>query len=363
MAESSPRWATADDDAALRELCTRTPIRGPVSYTLEREPQFFALTNIQGDEGGRVAVITDPNAGIVAMAMVAPMRAWIGGHVQRSAYIGDLKVHPEYRNAGLAGRILRFIGDELQRQEIDVSSFLVLAGNPMLQMMKHDDAQFGAFKLRAIRNFLLLFGSTLGRTGDVNVSGASTQSLPEMIELWNRVNGRRSFAPVLDEKLFARWLSSSLMFDDFRVARREGRVVGFCAVWDASSMKQIRVLQLSPALSFSTAFYNLLARPLGRQRFPRPGQQLRFLYVAHACAERSEDLESLLASIHDECRQAGYLYMDLALDRGDPLIGAVRRFRSMKLDFELWEARTPGPLSGTRSVPIEVSAYFDMSLV
>ena len=357
------RWATADDDAALRELCRLSPIRGPVSYTLEREPDFFALMALQGDEGGRVAVIGDGHRDIVAMAMMAPMRAWIGGEVRQSAYVGDLKVHPDHRNAGLAGRIVRFIGDELKRQGIDLSSFLVLAGNPMLLRMETDDAPFGVRNLRAIRNFLVLFGSRRSRTADVTVSGASRESIPEMIEVWNRVNGRRSFAPVLDQKLFARWLTSSLTLDDFRVARRGERIVGFCAAWDASTIKQIRLLHLSPGLRISTALYNLFARALRRPRFPRPGQQLRFLYVAHACAERPEDLESLLAHFHNEYRQGGYLYMDLALDRADPLVAALRRFRSIKIDFELWEARTPGPLSGTRSAPVHDGAYFDMSLV
>lgn len=356
------RWATADDDAALRELCRRTPMRGPVSYTLEREPDFFALTRLQGTHGSRVAVITEGDE-VIAMAMHAPMKAWVGGEVLRSAYLGDLKVHPEYRSAGLAGRILRFVVDELRRERIALSWFLVLAGNPMIQLMENGEAHFALRNLRAIRNFFLLFGSSFGPSAGVTVSPASQESIPEMIEVWNRVNGRRSFAPVLDERLLARWTSSSVTLGDFRVVRRQGRIVAFAAAWDGSAIKQIRLLKLSPVLRGTTLLYNLVAGSLHRPRFPRPGQQLRFLYVAHACAERAEDLEALLAHLHDEYRRDEYLYMDLALDCADPLLAAVKRFRSVKIDFELWEARTPTMTSLARSAPVDDCAYFDISLV
>ncbi len=356
------RWATPADNAALRELCRRSPIVGPVSYALEREPDFFALTALQGDDGGRVAVIAE-GQDIIAMAMMAPMRAWIGGEIRQSAYLGDLKVDPRHRNSGVGGRVVRFIGDALKREEIAVSSFLVLAGNPMLEMIESGGAHFGVRNLRPIRNSFILFGSPRRPSSGVSVSRASPDDIPEMIELWNRVNGQRSFAPVLDETLFGRWISSSLTLDCFRIARREGRITGFCAGWDATAIKQIRLLRLSPALRVSTAFYNLFAAVTRRPRFPRPGQQLRFLYVAHACAERPEDLESLLIHLHNEHRRAGYLYMDLALDRAGPLAAALRSFRSMKIDFELCEAYTPGLEPGAQSAPADQNAYFDIALV
>jgi hypothetical protein len=360
MAEPA-RWATPDDDAALRALCLATPMRGGVSYTLEREPDFFALTRLQGDAGGRVAVIMEGDA-VVAMTMMAPMRVWLGGEVRQSAYLGDLKVHPSHRNAGLAGRVLHFLGEELQRAEISYSSFLVLTGNPMVPRMESGEAFFGAERLCAIRNYFILFGSPAG-PAKVTVTRASPEALPEMIELWNRVNGKRSFAPVLDEALFARWLGSTLALEDFRLVRRGGRIVAFGAAWDASALKQIRLLRLTPALRVSTAAYNLYAAALRRPRFPPAGQHLRFLYLAHVCAESPEDLEALVAHVHDEHRHEGYLYLDLALDRADPLTAALRPFRSMKLDFDLWAARTPGAHAATPTPLADPCAYFDMSLV
>ena len=52
----TPRLATDADDAALSALARSVTMRGELSYVLEREPSFLAMTRAQG-EGGRVMVV------------------------------------------------------------------------------------------------------------------------------------------------------------------------------------------------------------------------------------------------------------------------------------------------------------------
>ena len=356
------RWATRDDDAALRRLCLRTPIHGPLSYCLEREPEFFALTRLQGDHGGRVAVI---GAGreIAAMAMMAPFRAWVGGAQQRCAYVGDLKVAPEHRGRGLSGRVVRFLEQALQQQDIDRMVFLMLAGNPATRLIDTAPEHLEVRKLRTVRNFLVPFGATKGTQPDAAIGRATPESTPEMIALWNRVQRKRAFAPVLDEQLLLHWLTGLRGPDDSRLVRRNGRLTGFCAVWDASAIKQIRLLRLSYRMRAATGLFNVLAALRGRPRFPRLGQTLRGLYVCHVCAENPDDLAALLVDIYNEYRESGALYFDLALDREDPLTAALSAFRPLTADFELHEARIPMCRPASASPGSDDCAYFDMSLV
>ena len=356
------RWATRDDDAALRCLCRRTPMHGPISYCLEREPNFFALTRLQGDHGGRVAVI-DAGTEIAAMAMMAPFRAWVGGAEQRCAYVGDLKVAPEHRSKGLAGRVVRFLAQELQRQDIDRMVFLVLAGNPATGLIDNSQGPLEVRKLRTVRNFLVPFGASMGSQPDAVVGRATPDSTAEMIALWNRVQLRRAFAPVLDEQLLLHWLQGLRGLEDSRLVRRNGRLTGFCAVWDASAIKQIRLLRLSLGMRAATGLFNVLAALRGRPRFPRLGQTLRGLYVCHVCAESAEDLAALLVDVHNQYREGGSLYFDLALDREDPLRAALSAFRPLTADFELHDARIPMGRPASASPGRDDCAYFDMSLV
>ena len=356
------RWATHEDDAALRRLCQRTPMRGPISYCLEREPDFFALTRLQGDHGGRVAVI-DAGTEIAAMAMMAPFRAWVGGTAQRCAYVGDLKVDPEYRGRGLSGRIVRFLTQELQRQDIDRMVFLVLAGNPAIALLDNSRTPLKVRKLRTVRDFLVPFGAAKVLHADAVVGHGTPDSAEEMIELWNRVHHRRAFAPVLDEHLLLHWLEGLRGPEDSRLVRRNGRLTAFCAVWDASAIKQIRLLRLSHRMRAATGLFNAFAALRGRPRFPRLGQVLRGLHVCHVCAETPDDLAALLADIHNEFRAGGPLYFDLALDREDPLREALSAFRPLTADCDFYEARIPMTRPASASPGSDDCAYFDMSLV
>ena len=356
------RWATFDDDAALRRLCLRTPMHGSLSYCLEREPDFFALTRLQGDHGGRVAVI-DAGTEIAAMAMMAPFRAWVGGAEQRCAYVGDLKVAPEHRSTGLAGRVVRFLGQEMRHRDIDRLVFLVLAGNPVTGLFDVSPGHFEVRKLRTVRNFLVPFGASMGSRPGAVVGRATSKSAPEMIALWNREQRKRAFAPVLDEQLLLHWLEGLRSLDDTRLVRRDGRLTGFCAVWDASAIKQIRLLRLSYGMRAATGLFNVLAALRGRPRFPRLGQTLRGLYISHVCAETPEDLAALLADVHDQYRESGCLYFDLALDRADPLVAALSAFRPLTVDFELHDGRIPLGRPASASPSRDDCAYFDMSLV
>ena len=356
------RWATLEDDAALRRLCVRTPMHGPLSYCLEREPEFFALTRLQGDQGGRVAVI-DAGTEIAAMAMVAPFRAWVAGAEQRCAYIGDLKVAPEHRSRGLAGRVVRFLGQALQLQDIDRLVFLVLAGNPATGLIDIAPGHLEVRKLRTVRNFLVPFGASMGTRPDAVIDRAVPESIPEMIALWNREHRRRAFAPILDESLLRHWLQGSRNLDDFRLVHRNGRLTGFCAVWDASAIKQIRLLRLSYGMRAATGLFNVFAVLRGHPRFPRLGETLRGLYVCHVCAQSPDDLAALLADVHDQYRESGSLYFDLALDRAEPLAAALSAFRPLTVDFDLCDARIPMRACASVSPGSDNCAYFDMSLV
>ena len=356
------RWATREDDAALRRLCLRTPMRGPLSYCLEREPEFFALTRLQGDQGGRVAVV-DAGTEIAAMGMMAPFNAWVGGAEQRCAYVGDLKVAPEHRGRGLAGRVVRFLGQALQQQDIDRMVFLVLAGNPATGLIDGPRGHLEVRKLRTIRNFLVPFRATMELQPGAVIARATPESSQEMIALWNRVQRGRAFAPVADEQLLLHWLQGLRSLDDSRLVYRNGRLTGFCAVWDAGAIKQIRLLRLSYGMRAATGLFNVLAALRGRPRFPRIGQTLRGLCISHVCAENPADLAALLVDVHNQYRESGSLYFDLALDREDPLRAALSAFRPLTADFELHDARIPMSRPASASPGRDDCAYFDMSLV
>jgi hypothetical protein len=360
----APRWATVADDAALRRLAQRVSIRGPISYSLEREPEFFALSRLQGD-GARVAVVDGAAGELAAMGMFAPDRLRLFGSLQPIPYAGDLKVDPAFRAAGLAGRIYKFLAREALRDKLDLFTSLVLRGNQfMAPIVGNQAAAVRYHRVATVANFTLFFGPKKRAPGGVTVRRARNGDVAEMVELWNRVQAGRELSPVWDEGGLRRRIEATpgLSLGDYLVAERDGRMVAMAAIWDARAIKQVRLLALSMGLGWVRRLYNPIAAGLGRPRIPPDGALLPFFYVTQLCAETAGDLRGILVEVHNHRRAGGHVYFDLALDTLDPLLAALDGFWKSRIDFDLYLL----DLVGRFSTPPDFagrSAYFDIALV
>jgi hypothetical protein len=353
------RWATADDDPALRRLARRVPIHGPVRYCLEREPEFLALTRLQG-RGGRVAVVDGAPGELAAMGMVAPDRLRLFGRTEEIPYAGDLKVDPSFRESGLAGRIYRFLLPEVRAGSAELCSTLVLRGNPLMaSIVANRRAAIRYHPVATLHNFTVFFGPRKRAPAGVRVRAARDGDLGAMVELWNRVQAARELSPIWDEAELRRRiaLTPGLSIDRYLLAERDGRLVALAALWDARALKQVRLLGLSTGLAWLRRAYNLF----GRRRIPRDGEPLPFFYVAQVCAESAADLRALLVEVHERHRGGDHLYFDLALDARDPLLPALDGFWKTSLAFDVYLM----DLAGRFAAPPELArpAYFDISLV
>jgi hypothetical protein len=364
LGTAAPRWATEADDGALRRLAQRVSIRGPVSYCLEREPEFFALSRLQGD-GARVAVIDGAAGELCAMAMFAPDRLRLFRSLQSIPYAGDLKVDPAFRAAGLAGRLYKFLAREALREKLDLFTSLVLHGNQfMAPIVENQAAAVRYHRVATLANFTVFFGPRKRAPGGVTVRSARDGDLAAMVELWNRLQADRELSPVWDEHGLRRRIDRTpgLSLADYLIAERDGRMVAMAAIWDARAIKQVRLIALSTSLGWVRRLYNPIAAGLGRPRIPLDGALLPFFYVAQPCAETAADLRAILIEVHNHRRSGGHVYFDLALDTLDPLLPALDGFWKSRIDFDLYlldlvgRFTTPPDFAGR-------SAYFDMALV
>ena len=90
------RDATAADNAGLVELARSCPMRGDITMCVERAPDFFALSRLEGHRW-RVGIAEDRGT-VVGCVAASERLAYVNGAATRTAYVGDLKVHPAHRN-------------------------------------------------------------------------------------------------------------------------------------------------------------------------------------------------------------------------------------------------------------------------
>ena len=93
------RAARSGDNEALLALVRRCPMQADISLTIERDPDFFALSRARGDTHTFIAEIDGALAGCLSAWRRG---AWLGGQPATICYVGDLRVSPEHRLRGVA---------------------------------------------------------------------------------------------------------------------------------------------------------------------------------------------------------------------------------------------------------------------
>ena len=347
------REAVHDDDAALRAIAASCPMEGDISLRITRDPDFFQLNRLEGNQW-RVGV-AEVDGRVVGCAMGAERSAYLHGVERRTLYAGDLKVHPTMRGTGVADALIRWVmATLLDMGGADAPILLtVLAGNRAMERRTSGRGTTpGVARFATIRAFSipLLFPRAFKQSG-LRVSTATSRDIEEMAELWRRVAPTRQLAPVLKAETFERWIASApgLDISSYRLARdTSGRLVGFMAWWDQSTFKQSRVLRYSPRLRGARALLNGAAALTQGTPLPEAGELLRYCTAFNVCVpgEAPDVLRTLVRSSYAELRAAGYAFATIGLDVRDPLCAALHGLFAQPTDVNAFIYTTSGDYAG-----------------
>jgi GNAT superfamily N-acetyltransferase len=281
------RAARVDDNEAILALMRRCPMQADISLTIERDPDFFALSRARGETHTFIAEI---NGTLVGCLSAWRRDAWVSGDRARICYLGDLRVSPEYRRRGVA----RALGVAMRRfqGELPVVPFLLAtgAGNAAVAPVA---AHFGAVgePIARLTSWQLLPVVLLKIIPDIDIGTAEERDIGELTTLLDDFYRSRDFAPVFGDGGLNRLIASSpgASLSDYLVARRKGRVVAALGVWDASAVKRTRVVGMPLWLSAVCALGRGASRLASLPPFPRQGGLLHFRYIRHAVFAPGED--------------------------------------------------------------------------
>lgn len=120
------REATRDDNDGLLALTAMTPMGGDIAVRSDRFPDFFRLLDRRGPS--RV-LVAEENRTIVGSLSANRVEVYVEGNPEAVHYIGDLKVHPEYRRSGLATRLLKAMQRDLEAAGADLVLCTAAFGN------------------------------------------------------------------------------------------------------------------------------------------------------------------------------------------------------------------------------------------
>src|SRR2546428_10079194 len=95
------------DDAAIRRLLRANPMRGKVSLTFEREPDYFQSSGIADAEDQTIVAFDGEK--LVCMGRASVRRLYLNGHPRRVGYLSELRLdHSAQGRSGILQRGYQF---------------------------------------------------------------------------------------------------------------------------------------------------------------------------------------------------------------------------------------------------------------
>jgi GNAT superfamily N-acetyltransferase len=246
---------------------------------------------------------------LVGIAAMAFKDVILGGRSLRAVFLFDLRVHPSYRNRGIARRLGREI-ELYSSPRSDLGYAYTVADNRAARGMC---ALFGA---QDVGGYAYLVYPAFRALPAASRAGAAT--LEEVHREMLRVAGPFDFyADPLPEGRMQGHVASWLV-------RRRGQIAG-CSAWNNREILSEVVERLPLRLRAASGLldrwpFALPARP----RLPRPGEELRSWYLFDMFASDPLLARDLMRQVSAAARERGIDYCYLPHLPGDGWVRAVR---------------------------------------
>ena len=340
------RRASAADNALLVELMAQVPMEGSLVLSTRRDPDFFALYQMQ--KGISEAFIYDDGA-FAGMGAILVRDGYLDGRAQPVGYLGDLR----FRGRGSARRAFpaaygHFFAESAARTGCESYLTGVLASNALalssLAPAKRKQYRAPQPYYHPLRRYDMASIQCVlpprRRVHDVTVTTATPDDLPALSAFLDVDHRTRPFGYRFDdgelEHRLAHWPGFSL--SDTFVARAGGAVVGCCTAWDAAPVKRYRVVRYAGDMKLIRAALLVASKIVGCPPLPRAGEDFRYLYLTNLSVARDDVavLRALLHAVYAHAWSKRVHFFSFPLYENDPWAPALQGFVSRRLPFILY---------------------------
>lgn len=317
----------------MRRVLAASPVEAKgLAVTFARDPDIFALPELFSERVKCVGFFKGEE--LVGFAMLMLQSRYVDGRPREVMYFGNVHVAESGRHRGFVARASEeLLGGPESWPELGFA--VVMRGNRSAERFIgwSGPGRRGLPPTRVVGTLrvknVLITGPRKER-GSCTVRPAMTSDVETIVALLRAEFQGRLFAPAVDRSRFlvnlARRAGCGLAA--YRVAERNGRVVGVCAAWDMGRLKQTRVVRCGWKLKMLRAVHRAGAAVLGFPPLPREGEPLRDVTVSDWAVEGRDPviLEALLGNVYNEFRAKRYNVMIVGGTAGDPALRAADRF-------------------------------------
>lgn len=339
------------DDAEIRRLLRENPMRGQISLSLEREPDYFADARNPGEV--KQTIVARDGERVTAAGACTIRQRFVNGKPARVGYLGGLRLDARYEGRfDILRRGYEFFRELQTPAPADFYFTSIAADN--LRARNFLERGIRAMPLyEFVGEFVTLLIPTRSitrRSGSALSDrmirrGLSRQSRDRLIDFLNEVNAAFQFSLCWTAEELTALETLGLSESDFCIHFAGEDIAGCGALWDQRKFKQAIVRGYAPALAFVRSVLNAASPITGQPRLPRVGGALSNAFVSHLAVRPGDEhrLTGLLAELGTTARRRGIELLTLGFATNDPRLDSVcSQFRCRRYRSRIYLVRWPG---------------------
>lgn len=270
------RLATQEDNYRLLELARETPMKGAMSIEVDRSPDYFRLSKLQGSESK--IFVAEQSGKLLGVVGCAFRNVSLFGKETCIAYVGGIKVRESAKKGFSAFHLMKNIRDYLYDSKARLAILLVLNDNNEMVSILSGRAGIPRFYLiNKYRISYLLYLYSLRISNNYLIRESTQSDLKELASLFSEFYSKMELSPIWAAEKLSSIIETepNFSYENILVALSNDSIVAAVSIWDQSSFKKTIVLRYSGFLKYVKSLhtpFNLL---------PPAGESLSELLLRH----------------------------------------------------------------------------------
>jgi len=317
---------TDDDNEAILRLSHQCPQDGVIKGYPDRSPVFRRIHKQISDKSYHMVARQGENL-IGAFGAIYTNLHYKGTEYD-SAYLLDLKVHPDHRRSTVAFRVVK---ETVRYLREDLGTTLAIA-----TFLKNNEYSLIFTKSRAgipkamylgdfkIFSIVPLFKKKVSKKFEI---GHPTEAdIPELVKLYNTYYSKFKLAPRMTEDLFRKYVYEIDGMDLSQIwcARKDGVIKAVMCAWDEDHYKRWfvnRMSRMMKVLSFTLKTLGFVMKMPAPLRENKSFKHISLVLSAH---DNSIDgMKDILRSINNHYRGKEYTILQTHFHDKDPVNEAI----------------------------------------
>lgn len=300
------RSARAEDNEQLTALIAETMPSNGMIMSFQRQPSYITATHAQYEYPDIQVVVPESQPElIVGMMNLGHRECYINGVIERLRYVGDLRLHREYRGKYVLELMMSYLYQHIPAH--DFLQAVILDDNRVARHLLHQErAGFPQpYIYDDIRTFTVTKVKYKSYFSNYSVIQLNPQHLDEANLFIEKMAKHYNFLPsynFFDLQAGHPYWNGMQMHDFYLVYNAEMCLVGLYGLWDQKSFKQTKVKSYASWLNYFKPFYNLYAQITRNIMLPKAGEAFDYLML-HSMLCAPHDSEVFHSMLHHACLQ------------------------------------------------------------